>query len=663
MSYAFQVVECALLGIGLWLACAGIGARILPAAAGASGADRPAESPIASWRQPGIAACVGLAVLVVVGGLGVALHLPWWILVAPFLIAGLVLAVQDLRRFTLGRRWKRSTLIVGGIGIAAFVGVALAESAVGLRFVLNACDDLRAYLPMARRLLDTNAIIEPWSLRRLQGLGGFTFLQALPVAVFGNAGIGVAETTIAGVFLAGLFVANGFRSTWARIANVVFIVTVVLVWVPRTNTTAVLLACPLVVAVLAATVELRRALLAGARSDATRWAIAGGLVTAAVTSARTPLGVVAALVIAIGALSLRGPSIGERVRAIAIAAVATVVAIAPWSVALWQSVRTPFYPLVPGNVNPDGPAARHAPVHGLHQLVDRALDLLRASPYLWIAVGVLVLAIVVRRALPDAAFVVIAASVVVVVMIGFALTQSWEGRQAFVRYVAPMSQGLCVFFVYEAVRRADGRDRALDPTAAWPRVAAVAGSVALAFVAFSGLAIHVEFGFPPQGARLVENAVRDRLGPGAAVPASEGQAYERVLAGVTDPAHTILAVDRPYLVDYGDLDLKSLDVPGWAAPHGDFPFFEGPGSKIATLRRRGFDTLIATQPDRDVCLAGARPLGVPQKPAPYGRYDRYYRDWTDDLTAIEQRAPDAVRRVGDLVVVDLPRAERDLAGT
>ena len=139
------------------------------------------------------------------------------------------------------------------------------------------------------------------------------------------------------------------------------------------------------------------------------------------------------------------------------------------------------------------------------------------------------------------------------------------------------------------------------------------------------------------------------------------RAYHRALAHVTDPDRTLLAVDRPYLVDYGKLDLKSMDTPGWAAPDGKFPFFKGTESKIATLRDDGFDTLIATVPATDICLASARRPGFGSKPAPYNRYDRYYLDWTDAVTEIATRSPGAVRRIGPLLVIDLKQAQRDLA--
>ena len=304
--FVFDVVACAVLAIIFWTACAGLGTLVLPSPRPVPANDTPDDNPDdsarehertpASWHQPGVAAGVGLGVLLLLGGFGVLFRIPWWLLVVPSLVAGIGLAIRALSDAGIARP-SRSTLVIGALAITAFGLVALAEAPLGLRFRLG-CDDLRAYLPLARRLLATNGLEEPWSARRLQSLGGFDLLRALPVSVFGNAGVGVAETVLASVFLAGLFVANGVRSTWARLLSVGFILAVPLLWVPRANTTGVLIGVPLLVVVLAGTVELRKALRAGDRTGAVRWAIAVGLVSAALMSVRPNLGLFGATLLA-----------------------------------------------------------------------------------------------------------------------------------------------------------------------------------------------------------------------------------------------------------------------------------------------------------------------------------------------------------------------------
>ena len=278
------------------------------------------EAEPAGWRQPGVAACVGLGVLMLLGGIAVVVRIPWWLVTAPFVVIGLALMFRELTGRDIPRPKGRAAIITL-VAIGAFVAVAGVEAVVGFRFPLHAWDDMRAYLPLAHRLIDTYGLEDAWNARRLQTVGGFTFLQAIPVAIFGDTGVGIIETMLAGIFLAGLFVANGVRTTWARLVSVVFILAIPFFWVPRINTTGVLMGTPLLVAVLAITVELRRALRGNRPREALRWAVAGGLVVAALMSVRPNLGLLAAVLIAGGTIWVSGnrspgadPNAGDRGR-------------------------------------------------------------------------------------------------------------------------------------------------------------------------------------------------------------------------------------------------------------------------------------------------------------------------------------------------------------
>lgn len=656
--FAFDVVACAVLGITLWAACAGIGFRIFPQPLPAQSDDEPA-----SWRQPGVAACVGLGLLVMLGGIAVILRVPWWLVTVPFVVIGLALAARDVIGVDF-RGMTRSALVLGGVAIAALGLVAVTEAIVGFRFPLHPWDDLRAYLPMAHRLIDTNTIIEPWSARRLQSLGGYTFLQAAPVAVFGHLGVGVIETMLASIFLGGLFVANGFRSTWARVLSIVLILTIPLLWVPRINTTGVLLGSPLLVAVLAVTAELRRALRSGSRAAAIRWAVAGGLAVATLMSVRPNLGLLAAAYVVVGALASTGTRVLIRIQVVVAAGASALVAVVPWSIASWQATRTPFYPLFTGNQNLQAerlPAAR-----GAVDLADQAFGLLRGGPYPWIALAVLVIAFAARKLLPDAPFVLIVAVVTGLGIVLIALQGYSMSRIAFVRYTSPMSAALTVFLVYETIRGADARARAdVAGRLGWAPVLLVTAAICVAAIGYSGLGLSLEYVTAPGGANLVDQAVRDELDPPPAFEVTTPtlrSTYRQALARV-DPDRTIAAVDRPYLIDYRRFDIPSMDLPGFTAPGGDFPFFTGPGPKVARLRRAGYDTLLATVPANEIAL---NPYVLRQIASAglkaYSRPARYYLDWENDVAEIARKAPGAVHRYGTVLVIDLARAQRQLSG-
>lgn len=664
--FALDLIVCATLGIVLWGACAGIGYQILPRSDAPTSRNEPA-----SWRQPGASACVGLGALMLLGGIAVLVRIPWWVVVVPFVLFGLGFAVKEVDWDRVRSPRSRSVVIIACVGVVGFGLVALIEALVGFRFVLHPWDDMRAYLPLAKRLVDTNGLVEPWNARRLQNVGGFTFLQAMPVAVFGDKGIGIVETMVASIFLAGLFIANGFRSTWTRVVSVGFIFAVPLIWVSRINTTGVLMGTPLLVAALAVTVELRRALRAGDQRAAMRWALGGGLVAAALLSVRPNLGVLAAGFVAAGALEATGTAVLDRVRVVIAAGASSVIAIVPWSIASWQAVRTPLFPLFTGNQNLE--AVRTPPVRSLAHLVDQAYGLLRAGPYIWIALGVLVVGLLARKLLPDASFVAIAAAMTAAAIVAIAFQEHNAGRSALVRYVSPMSQGLAVFFVIELIRGIDVRPLAV-PARASDRIVpilAIAAATAIVVVGYSGIALSVEYPTLPGGAALVDKAIRNDLHPAPnqlapnPVLTTPGlvRAYRQALAHVK-PDRTIAAVDRPYLIDYRRYDIPSLDLPGFTAPDGKFPFFTGPGPKIARLRAAGYDTLLATIPSQEIALNPTLLRFVVATPLPpYSKYARNYLDWADDIEAITKNAPGAVQRFGPLLVIDLEAAQQELAAS
>jgi hypothetical protein len=491
-------------------------------------------------------------------------------------------------------------------------------------------------------------------------MGGFDLLRALPVAVFGNgAGVGVADTAIAGTFLAGLFVGNGLRSIGTRVLCIVLILGVPFAWVPRVNTTGVLLGTPLLVAVLAATAEMRRALRAGDTRGAFRWAAAAGLVIAALMSVRPNLGLLGALVVTLGVLLTTRSRVASRVLVVVAGGASTLVAVASWSFAMWRTVGTPLYPLLSGNMNT--PALRGPPVGDLSRRADLAFDLVRSGPYLWIIVAVLVVSVLARRLLADPGFIVIAAVATIIVTTLFALSTPLLRPVLFARYAGPMSQGLAIFLLLELIRAvdidfADARSR--------PRlwgVPILAAGVAAAAVSFSTLGF--AWRLLPFGQPLVRLAAADGLGGSTHPPDNEAlrASYREALASVVGQ-RTIAAVDRPYLLDYSRFDIPHLDAPGFMTPDGTFPFFTGPGPKIAVLRDAGFDVLLATNPDDDVCLNPAR-VGPPaQGQGPSAGIYRRFLDWDRDIQAIEDLVPTAVQRFGTLVRIDLRLAQAGLEG-
>jgi hypothetical protein len=658
-SFALQVVTCAMLAMTFWASCAGIGREILKPR-------RRSLDDRARHDTAGVAACVGLGALLLVGGFALVLRIPWWLYVVPFMLGGLFLFVRELVGFEVVVDRSRSALLLGALSATAFVLVALVESMVGLRFPMNLCDDLRAYLPMAHRLLDTYGLDEPWSVRRAESLGGFDLLRALPIAVFGNPGAGVPDTALAGVFLAGLFVGNGLRRTATRLLSIGLVLAVPLVWVPRQNTTGILFATPLIVAVLAATAEVRKALAVEDRQTAARCALGAGLVVAALMSVRPLLGLLAAAVLTLGVLVIRAGTWTERALMLSVGAATAFIAVAPWSFAMWRTVGTPLYPLFSGNMNVA--ALRGPPLGDPIHRARSAVEIMQVGTYAWIAVGVLLVALAAYRYLADAALMLIAAATTLVVTFAFSFKTPLLAPEVFARYSAPMSEGLAVFLVYETLRSADSLTVHRPRLSATPVARVVAVTTAIVLAAFSFSKVGFEWKLLPSGDQIVRlaarNAIADDAEQLADLPALE-ESYREALASL-DGKRAIAAVDRPFLIDYRRFDIPNLDAPGFMTPDGQFSFFAGPAPKLAELRRAGFDVLLATDPATEVCLVPARMQRGVQANGPTSGVYRRFLDWDLDIQSLETLAPTAVRRFGPVLRIDLREAEAQLgadAGT
>jgi hypothetical protein len=357
----------------------------------------------------------------------------------------------------------------------------------------------------------------------------------------------------------------------------------------------------------------------------------------------------------------------DRIEVVVVAGAGALVALLPWFVAAGRTVGTPFYLLNSGNQVPE--PARLAPADGLVDVLDHAVGLLVSGPYVWAVLAAFVIVVLARKLFPDPGFAVLAVVITGAVIGSVALRGYTMAEIAFVRYTSPMSQALVVFLFVELLRTADARARVADAGARLPGnlAAGLVGAGLVVALAFSGLGLSLEYGTAPGGARLVVEALRDDVPAQARTwvvsrPAIRA-AYRRAVASV-DADSTISAVDRPYLIDYGEADIPNMDLPGFTAPGGEFPFLTGPVPKLERLRRAGYDTLLVTDPDHDMALRPSYLRSIDALDLPsYSPTTRYYLDWANDILAVVRDAPDAVQRFKGLYVIDLDRAVADLTAS
>ena len=252
---------------------------------------------------------------------------------------------------------------------------------------------------------------------------------------------------------------------------------------------------------------------------------------------------------------------------------------------MWRTAGTPLYPLFQGHLTRGESGGQY--LSGVADLAEHVYHLVRAGPYIWVALGVLGVALVTRKILPDATLVVVAAATVAVVTVVFAANTPFVPATTFIRYVGPMTGALAVFLLSEMLRGMDARERRVATPASRnvALVMVVAAAALLVGIGYSALgfefAATVSSARTNSGALLVIRAAKNQLAPppGEAVSSPELRvAFRRALRGV-EPERTIAAVDRPYLIDYSRYDIQSLDAPGYMTP-------DGRGSRSSAARRQ-----------------------------------------------------------------------------
>ena len=82
------------------------------------------------------------------------------------------------RREAAGQRRCRTGIAAATFGVLALAAIWQTGNSLGI-FRWNPCDDFAAYLPLLHRLGETGGLIEPFSIRRIAGLGGATTFDSL----------------------------------------------------------------------------------------------------------------------------------------------------------------------------------------------------------------------------------------------------------------------------------------------------------------------------------------------------------------------------------------------------------------------------------------------------------------------------------------------------
>jgi hypothetical protein len=613
--------------------------------------DEPGENEMGRPLSFGVSVAFGFALLIALGGLGVAARIPVGLTIVVFSVLGIGLQAAHVLRTR--PRWSGVWMLVLGVEAVALGLVLVTQAGVGIAFRLSLCDDYLAYLPEARRLLATHTLLEPWSLRRLQNYGGQTFLQAAYIRFLGKDALGLAETLLP-VALLWALLTTALRRPLARVLSLVPLLFLPFFAVPRYNTAGTLSAVPLLVALGALLLLLRRATQQRNRRGAIVTAAAIGLTAAGVVAIRTSAAPAAALIAVIGACMVTG-TLRDRLRAATICTLAGVAAFLPWSAAMWESSGTPLYPLLTGNENTRVPSEAGTRSIDVSDFLHSERHFLSGSIYPTAVVVLLVIVLVTWRIFPTSAPVAaLMALAALANMVLLAPSIAIGGIGDFDRYAFPVVAGVVFFVLRAAFVRLDEEESLSRHKVLAPALLTLAAVVAFFWIGTSDPKAIVKVHSLDDARLFVENAANIRDADAQITSDASVANARAALAAVPRHAKAILAVSEPDAFLTNGADFQSLDQPGSAAPGGEFPFFSGPEAKVRALRHEGYDYLIVSPGTNNICFRHDRIAAFLNHPVlGYRLLAPYVLDFFDDIDHLADRYPQATQMVQGFYVIDL----------
>jgi hypothetical protein len=577
----------------------------------------------------GLRAGWGMAFTLAIGGILVWLHLAIPPLVVTLVVAGAVLAGWDVYHFfrtarhcrhlfRRARSWSPALALFWAVGITGYAG-SVASS------YFNESDDLPAYIPFVQKMLATGTLLEPFSWRRLATYGGQTFLQC-QIAVVGtdlNAFMidkGLSLVVVLAL-IAGMF--RRRRSKWVQLAMMLVCLLMALVIVPRVNTQSQLSGLALFLTLLRTQSMRRAAGRPGYCLPVTTALVSAGLCALRMTY--VPI-VVATLALSAAGSILhrrggRSAALSAAVTHALIALGVTALLLLPWTLQLYESSRSLFYPLMRGNQQPEYDAL----FTGSDSILQRIDFSISFMSYGRMILAILPIALVLQRRwwstlLP---FYLTAIAGAALIAVNF----STGGYFGLYRYCYPFLLAAVLASLAIALQ-----------TRRRPILVAASFAMGIALIVFDQPAgLLAQYGL----ARDASRAASGKIGLASAEYADEYRLAQESIP----PGATILAIVTPiHLLDQRRNGIISADLIGLASPHSAMPLSSGPDALRIYLRAQGIQYVMASDFDAALGIYGRRGyLAIGEHPETFkdlSRSDILVARWMlHAMTAFDQLMP------------------------
>ncbi len=597
--------------------------------------------PIKAHVDWGLMAGWGMAISLIIGGVLNSFALVSRDLLILYVVMGAIVGAITLyaNRIKLPALSPFYWVVFTALGVALLFIYA---SSIQLRLESCADDDI-AYIPFIKRMLQTGSLLDPFSLRRIAGFGGQTFLQALIGSVGNENAVNMMDRGVAILIFFGLVLGH-FRTpektaatpyNLSPVKGLILILMVALLPLPFLNSASH--ATGLVILLtLFRTIE-RTENPATDKPQAPNfqmlWMI--GAIIAAAGSLRPHFLMFAALGVVLFWFVCWWQNKRHTlnyVRTLLHVGVASLAFLTPWMMTLYYSSNTMLYPLFRGY---------HRASYEIYSAGKSPLELLQFIGHImseprmvifWLPLVMLGVYKHSRAALALSLATLITAFTVTAVF-------SFSNIDNLHRYIAPIGNAVIIGTVIVFIRRSE-----TNPNLA--RKLILSRFTGTAILALSALIL--------APAVVIKNyRVIEHYWDRPMLASSTSDIYTAMQASIPPGAGFMTMVFHPFAWDYQRNHVANIDTPGAVSPDPGMPFFEGPQALKEYLLKLDLPYLaIGDFDEPGMCLYHRRlwqyhrDIGFPiwQKAA------TFYLDFMDNADALARNNPVIFQQQGYRVI-------------
>jgi hypothetical protein len=608
---------------------------------------------------------LGMSLFLCVGGFMVAAGVArfdtligWHLVGVAFLVASFAMAVRRAQQIRL-----RTLLLATGCAATGAVLFLVAVANAIYHGAYLVYDDDSAYIYLAKRLVSTGGLLDPFNQRRITSYGGNTLYHAMFLHVAGNSAIRGFEFVFAALVLVLATVATAKRR-WLIPGAFLLGLGVLL----GHGTGPIINLSPefSVAALSLGAYQLLRHVRPASGHDHPFLYIVIGVFMAGILALRFTFLIPVTIAFVIVVVAIRGRRL---ITPLAITVATVAVATAGWAVAELRSSGTPGFPVIAGNYNTSWPGGTDPSITGLGQHAHIFWGAFKYDDVGWVAlasVGIGLTLLLVTQSHAIRGLVLLSAGLGCLGLLAiFAFMFSGSDAQDIARFAGPstLACGLLAMDVLWPCRHQPDsgevrtpatssamrvRGRHLDPIVTMFASTAVLVLVAAITFGYSIPSyVHATRAGVRHGYEIVERSQGfvDRYAPVRA-------RYHHLNALVPKGAKVLGAVTYPALLGFSRYQFATLDLAGGASPPPGMPFFQGAQAKVDYLRGLGYQYIVAESSDQ-LGLYRTRPWLVDLRGSAYAyrAWAPYFIDWQSSVTELEQNYRFPVRYAGPLALI------------